>query len=380
MAILQISQIQVRRGLNQDLPQLASGELGWSIDTQQLYIGNGTIAEGAPQLGVTQIVTSNQLAGFLGSYTYKGLATGFTTVTGTSILSPVYRTLQAKLDDIVNVRDFGAIGNGIADDTAAINRAIQNVYLAAYNGNTPITQRQIIVPAGNYLISGPILLPPNCTLRGDGKNNTVINIGNNATYAAVTTCDNQFEYANSIGISFQTVLPSYITVTDIEFATTSNVPVMIINSATDVIVERCQFNGGTYGVSVIGASSIIKLNYCTFKNNATAPLNIANSVTGLVSRNDHLDTTQAVLSTGTSQITTLSNAGYIDYQIVDSSNNIRFGKLKYSVNNGVASFDEEYNEPAIGLGANLYVWSGNANLTCTVTNTSTLKYQNKIFT
>lgn len=57
MAILQISQIQVRRGLNQDLPQLASGELGWSLDTRQLYIGNGTLSEGAPTEGVTEILT-----------------------------------------------------------------------------------------------------------------------------------------------------------------------------------------------------------------------------------------------------------------------------------------------------------------------------------
>ena len=46
MAIVQISQIQIRRGLNQDLPQLASGEMGWSTDSRQLYIGNGVV--GAP--------------------------------------------------------------------------------------------------------------------------------------------------------------------------------------------------------------------------------------------------------------------------------------------------------------------------------------------
>ena len=51
MAIVQISRIQNRRGVKSDLPQLASGELGWSIDTGQLYIGNGTIAEGASAVG-----------------------------------------------------------------------------------------------------------------------------------------------------------------------------------------------------------------------------------------------------------------------------------------------------------------------------------------
>ena len=57
MAIVQISQIKHRRGLNEDLPQLGSGELGWSIDTRQLYIGNGTLAEGAPEIGNTEVLT-----------------------------------------------------------------------------------------------------------------------------------------------------------------------------------------------------------------------------------------------------------------------------------------------------------------------------------
>jgi hypothetical protein len=51
MAITQISKIQIRRGLSQDLPNLASGELGWSNDTMELWIGNGTASEGAPVPG-----------------------------------------------------------------------------------------------------------------------------------------------------------------------------------------------------------------------------------------------------------------------------------------------------------------------------------------
>ena len=57
MAIVQISRIQIRRGLQQDLPQLASAEMGWSLDTRQLFIGNGTIDEGAPTPGNTEILT-----------------------------------------------------------------------------------------------------------------------------------------------------------------------------------------------------------------------------------------------------------------------------------------------------------------------------------
>ena len=69
MAIVQISQIQVRRGLNQDLPQLAAGEFGWSQDTRQLYIGNGTTAEGAPVEGQTEILTQFSILDFTNSFT-----------------------------------------------------------------------------------------------------------------------------------------------------------------------------------------------------------------------------------------------------------------------------------------------------------------------
>ena len=57
MAIVQISQITNRKGLAADLPQLAGAELGWSTDTRQLFIGNGTLADGAPVIGNTEILT-----------------------------------------------------------------------------------------------------------------------------------------------------------------------------------------------------------------------------------------------------------------------------------------------------------------------------------
>jgi len=57
LAIVQISQITNRKGLAENLPQLAGAELGWSTDTRQLFIGNGTLADGAPVIGNTEILT-----------------------------------------------------------------------------------------------------------------------------------------------------------------------------------------------------------------------------------------------------------------------------------------------------------------------------------
>lgn len=49
MAIVQISKIQHRTGENTDLPQLDIGEIGFSTDTQQVYIGNDPVKVEIPQ-------------------------------------------------------------------------------------------------------------------------------------------------------------------------------------------------------------------------------------------------------------------------------------------------------------------------------------------
>lgn len=63
MAIHQTSKIQVRRGLKQDLPSLAAGELGYAIDTQELYIGTGSVFDGAPFEGIVLIASAGGNSG-----------------------------------------------------------------------------------------------------------------------------------------------------------------------------------------------------------------------------------------------------------------------------------------------------------------------------
>jgi hypothetical protein len=176
MAIVQISRIQHRRGLQQDLPQLASGELGWSVDTRRLFIGNGTVEEGAPELGRTEILTTRtDLLSLVNTYTFKGLsATGFPVQTGPTPNAPVVRTLQDKLDDVVSVKDFGALGNGVADDTDAINRALSRAF-GSSQGIFPLNQhRTITFPAGLYRVTDTINIPPYTRIQGEGKNTTII--------------------------------------------------------------------------------------------------------------------------------------------------------------------------------------------------------------
>jgi hypothetical protein len=171
VAILQISRITNRKGLTEDLPQLAGAELGWAVDSRRLFIGNGTTAEGAPIVGNTEILTEFSDITVLSNYTYSDIAVGYSAQTGPSPSDPVIRTVQAKLDDLADVRDFGAVGDGVADDTDAINRALYQLYCVAIN--TQI-RRTLYFPAGTYLVTKTIKIPPFAKLVGEGANSSII--------------------------------------------------------------------------------------------------------------------------------------------------------------------------------------------------------------
>ena len=180
MAVVQISRIQHRRGLQENLPNLASAELGWSVDSRRLFIGNGGTEEGSPPAAAgrrTEILTENSrelILELLNIYQFKGLPTGFVAQTGSTSLDFVERSLQEKLDDFVNVRDFGAVGDGITDDTDAINRALNNTYAYSNFLTGTLHHRTIHFPAGKYLISDTLRVPPFIMLQGEGKLSTII--------------------------------------------------------------------------------------------------------------------------------------------------------------------------------------------------------------
>jgi len=73
----------------------------------------------------------------------------------------VTRTIDSKLEDIFNVKDFGAKGDNSTDDTAAIQACI-NAAEAAYRG-------VVLFPRGLYRISASLQLPSFVTLRGETK-------------------------------------------------------------------------------------------------------------------------------------------------------------------------------------------------------------------
>jgi hypothetical protein len=250
MAIVQISQITNRLGLNTDLPQLAGAELGWSTDTRQLYIGNGTLEQGAPVIGNTEILTEfSDIINLAATYTYKGTAAGYTVQTGPTSGTPVALSLQTWLDQFATVKDFGAMGDGLTDDTAAINRALYQLYCRQDNVQI---RRSLFFPAGKYVISGPINIPPYATLYGEGPKNSIIQMvvsGGTGSFVA-QTADNQQQTGVNIGNNGAT-LPTDITIGNMAFQSLdSSKSVFSVQSATN-----CEFRG----VSFIGPETTTTL-------------------------------------------------------------------------------------------------------------------------
>ena len=120
MAVVQISKIQIRRGqknVGSGIPQLSSGELGWAIDSQELYVGNGAVSEGSPKVGNTKVLTEHDnLFTLIDTYSYR--TNDPYVVTGENATNPINRTLQDRLDDTVSgigeALEAGCWGVGIA--------------------------------------------------------------------------------------------------------------------------------------------------------------------------------------------------------------------------------------------------------------------------
>ena len=87
----------------------------------------------------------------------KGAFAGFAGMFATPSLSAQTQKEQPAGVEI-NVRSFGAAGDGISDDTAAFQRALDSVHHAG--GGTAFA------PTGRYLFRGVLTIPEGVTLRG----------------------------------------------------------------------------------------------------------------------------------------------------------------------------------------------------------------------
>jgi len=267
VAIVQISQITNRKGLQENLPQLAGAELGWSVDTRQLYIGNGTLQEGAPVIGNTEILTEfSDILNFTNTYTYKGEAAGYTVQTGPTAGTPVTQSLQSWLDQFATVKDFGATGDGVTDDTEAINRALYQLFCREVN---PQIRRSLFFPAGVYRVTSAIKIPPYATLYGEGNDNSVITMDDGVADYVARTADSLQNIGVNIGDTGATA-PEYITITNMGFTHSDpEQDVFLVQDATNCRFQNVGFRGtstitdldsdanGSIGVSFASTSALV---------------------------------------------------------------------------------------------------------------------------
>ena len=110
--------------------------------TASYFLGNGS--------ALTGITTSLVGAVTSGNVTYVAPYTG-----------SVSRTGNSKWADTVSVKDFGAVGNGIDDDRAAIQAAID-------------TQKRVYIPTGTYRLGSALgCYYPGQIIFGDGRTKSV---------------------------------------------------------------------------------------------------------------------------------------------------------------------------------------------------------------
>jgi hypothetical protein len=206
MAVVQISKIQQRRGqkLLSGLPQLSSAELAWAVDTQELYIGNGSVTEGAPYVGNTRILTEHDnLLALAGSYKFAE--------PDLSITGSVFRSIQTKLDEIeASVIDFGPEPDPSTDHTEYFHIAFNQLF---QNADTKF-RKVLIVPNGHYYCKTTLKIPSNVILKGETRSGVVLDIGSTG-----------IEFLSESGADFLTFTstnrPENVSISDLTIAFTS---------------------------------------------------------------------------------------------------------------------------------------------------------------
>jgi len=274
VAVVQISKIQIRRGQKNSssgVPQLSSAELAWAVDTQELYIGNGSVQEGAPYVGNTKVLTEHDnILELANSYRFSS--------DDPSITLSQPRTLLGKIDEVeVSVIDYGAVPDG----STSANQAFVNAFTELFR-NTDNTYKKVLkVPNGEYLFTTDLEIPSNVILRGETQSGTKLKIdttnirfiSSSGTGLASFTSSDRPENVKVENLTIERSSGQTV-ISGVKDSTFENVtwkgeyqlstPSSSINLAT--IDSAVFWNNTTAGIKVDG----IKFKGCKFESNAVS--------------------------------------------------------------------------------------------------------------
>lgn len=155
--------------LDNDGSALLVGALYFDTALNEMRVWNGTswvqATSGASLADTADVSKGDALVGFKQS---DG---------GSALSGAVARTVHTKLQEFVSVRDFGAVGNGVTDDRAAIQTAYNTANAAGLG---------LHFPRGDYLVGQDstngwsLLFNGNVLLRGEGPQSRLLGNGDYA--------------------------------------------------------------------------------------------------------------------------------------------------------------------------------------------------------
>lgn len=169
---------------------------------------------------------------------------------GSTAASPVLKNV-AK---VFNVKDYGAVGDGVASDATAINNAIT----AANTAGGGIVD----FPKGTYLADQRIVPKSNVTLRGVGSGTVIKRNANDQTIVRVSGAMDNFHV---VDMTFEGSVNSFPTVPT-RARTTSGV-----GSQYAIYIT----GNGDPGTPGAGTVTNISITNCTFKNHSQLPVRFA---------------------------------------------------------------------------------------------------------
>jgi hypothetical protein len=208
-------------------------------------IGGTTLTfSSAPVAGTDNIEFVNFLTSNIGS-TSADLVTY--TPSGTSAVA---RSAASKFGETVSVKDFGAVGDGTTDDTAAIQAAVT-------------AASQVYFPAGTYKCDGVVTLDSNSNLFGAGREATkIVRNGTNTATQGVLYAESgsASTYIENITVRDMTLDGQVSTLGFSEFRHLAS-----FNGVRNAVIERVNFVGfrgdGLYlGSGISGATERHNIN------------------------------------------------------------------------------------------------------------------------
>lgn len=199
----------------------------------------------------------------------------------------------AGLNDLVSVTYYGAVGDGVTDDTVAIKAALAAV---------PATGGNIYFPSGTYVLTNRLSVASNTQISGDGSDKTTIKCAAGFTDSSlflfggktnIQISDVTIDLGGNANVTYGLLVNSATSKLKIRRCRITNTTkagsacIVLTGGASHVDVEDCELDTAPRGISVYsgatytGVSSYINVNRCRFHDLKDYGVYIVGEATGV---------------------------------------------------------------------------------------------------